>query len=289
MEPAEGSDGTDGRWRIARKVAEDRVVSTVDPGARHTHKSPEARRDSYRAHVAAGPETGIITDEQQSKAAGQENSDPALAEKFLACEDADDDTDGAGAAGHAGPDAAGSFHSAGDRDGGGRLAWYGDSAYGTGDLRDAIDKAGHDAEIKPKPLRPSAAGGFTVDDFTVNEEAGTVTCLAGHTAGPSRTRVATFGALRRDCPLRERCATCKTGRKLVLHTRDDLLRGARYGEPSETALIQQALAGDVRARRLAFNVNYMACVPGGGSWRQHPVPRLAPGRRPSGCTAERSA
>src|SRR6266576_1961539 len=46
VEPAEGSDGTDGRWRIARKVAEDRVISTVDPDARHTRKSPEARRDS---------------------------------------------------------------------------------------------------------------------------------------------------------------------------------------------------------------------------------------------------
>ena len=53
VEPAEGSDGRDGRWRIARKVAEDRVISTVDPGARHTRKSPEARRDGYRAHVAA--------------------------------------------------------------------------------------------------------------------------------------------------------------------------------------------------------------------------------------------
>ena len=31
----------------------------------------------------------------------------------------------------------------------------------------------------------------------------------------------------RDCPLRERCTTCKTGRKLVLHERDDLLRQAR--------------------------------------------------------------
>ena len=64
VEPAEGSDGTDGRWRIARKVAGDRVVSTVDPDARHTRKSPEARRDGYRAHVAADPETGIITDEK---------------------------------------------------------------------------------------------------------------------------------------------------------------------------------------------------------------------------------
>ena len=37
------------------------------------------------------------------------------------------------------------------------LAWYGDSAYGTGDLRDAIGKAGHQAVIKPKPLRPAVA------------------------------------------------------------------------------------------------------------------------------------
>jgi hypothetical protein len=84
VEPAEGSDGTDGRWRIARKVAGDRTVSTVDPDARHTRKSPEARRDGYRAHVAAEPGTGIITDEKLTKAAGQENSDPAVVEEFVA-------------------------------------------------------------------------------------------------------------------------------------------------------------------------------------------------------------
>ena len=219
VEPAEGSDGTDGRWRIARKVAEDRVVSTVDPDARHTRKSPEARRDGYRAHVAADPETGIITDEKLTKAAGQENSDPAVAEEFLAAEAAGD---GAGAT------PAASSGSGSDNGGGGDpLAWYGDSAYGTGDLRDAIKKAGHQAVIKPKPLRPAVEGGFTVDDFTVDEQEGTVTCPAGHTAVLSRTRIATFGALCRDCPLREQCTTCKTGRKLVLHQRDDLLRAAR--------------------------------------------------------------
>jgi hypothetical protein len=98
VEPAEGSDGTDGRWRIARKVAPDRVVSTVDPDARHTRKSPEARRDGYRAHVAAEPETGIITDEALTKAAGTENSDPGVAEKFLAADDGDQD--GTGEAAH---------------------------------------------------------------------------------------------------------------------------------------------------------------------------------------------
>ncbi len=89
--PAEGSDGTDGRWRIARKVAGDRVISTVDPDARHTRKSPEARRDGYRAHVAADPETGIITGEKLTGAAGTENSDPAVAEEFLAAEAGDGD------------------------------------------------------------------------------------------------------------------------------------------------------------------------------------------------------
>ncbi len=234
VEPAEGSDGTDGRWRIARKVAGDRVVSTVDPDARHTRKSPEARRDGYRAHVAADPGTGIITDEKLTKAAGQENSDPAVAEEFLAAE------------AEAGGDAPGGAGSADDRQprGGaqdvppadGDLSWYGDSAYGTGDLRDAIQKAGHQAVIKPKPLQAPVEGGFTVDDFTVHEEQGTVTCPAGHQVRLSRTRIATFGALCRDCPLRQQCTTCKTGRKLVLHERDDLLRAARADWAAPTGL-----------------------------------------------------
>lgn len=198
VEPAEGSDGTDGRWRIARRVAPDRVVSTVDPDARHTRKSPENRRDGYRAHVAAEPETGIITDEELTKAAGTENSDPAVAEKFL---DTEHDP----------------------------CEWYGDSAYGTGDLRGAMDGAeGHDAVIKPKPLQAPVEGGFTVDEFTVDDQAGTVSCPAGHTRPISeKTRTATFGALCRDCPLRQHCTKSRTGRKIVLHLRDDLLRQAR--------------------------------------------------------------
>ena len=67
---AEGSDGTDGRWRIARKVASDRVISTVDTQARHTRKSKSARRDGFRAHVAAEPGTGLITDCEMTMAAG---------------------------------------------------------------------------------------------------------------------------------------------------------------------------------------------------------------------------
>ena len=138
--PAEGSDGTDGRWRIARKVSQDRVISVNDPEARHTRKSPEARRDGYRAHAAACPETGIITGEELTQATGPDNSDAAVAARLLAE--------------------------------GQPAEIYGDSAYGTGGLRAALSGAGHTAVIKPGPLRPAVEGGFTIDDFTVDEAAG---------------------------------------------------------------------------------------------------------------------
>jgi hypothetical protein len=200
VEPAQGSDGTDGRWRIARKVAEDRVISTVDPDARHTRKSPENRRDGYRAHVAACPETGIITGGQLTKAAGEENSDAAVAAQFLAA--------------HAGGE-------------GSPYEWYGDSAYGTGDLRAAVHEAGHTAVIKPRQLKPAVEGGFTLDDFSVDENAAAVTCPAGLTRPISARRNVTFGAACRGCPLRARCTANKTGRALILHEHDALLRAAR--------------------------------------------------------------
>ena len=218
VEPAEGSDGRDGRWRIARKVAEDRVISTVDPQARHTRKSPEARRDGYRAHVAADPETGIITDEKLTGAAGTENSDAAVAAEFVAAETAAEGARGTGP------------RHGDDRDqddAGGQFAWYGDSAYGTGDLRAAIAGTGHRAVIKPWPLLPAVKGGFTADDFTPDAAAGTVTCPAGITRRITARNAVIFGAACRGCPLREQCTTARDGRTLHLHEHDGLLRAAR--------------------------------------------------------------
>jgi Transposase domain (DUF772)/Transposase DDE domain len=209
VEPAEGSDGMDGRWRIARKVAEDRVISTVDPETRHTRKSPENRRDGYRAHLAADPETGIITGEQLTRASGEDNSDAAVAGQFLA----------------------------GEAGGGGLpCAWYGDSAYGTGDLRAAITAAGHRAVIKPGPLRPAVEGGFTIDDFIVDEDARTMTCPAGLTRPVSARRYVTFGAACRACPLRGRCTTARDGRSFNLHPHDAILRAARAAWAAQPAL-----------------------------------------------------
>ena len=284
VEPAEGSDGRDGRWRIARKVAPDRVISTVDEQARHTRKSQHNRKDGYRAHLVNEPGTGLITDEALTMAAGPENSDAAIAARFvantvpnpnpnnqdrdeqdrdeqdrdeqapsgdgpiaadLAAPGSDTGTDDAGTDDtdcvltavtddHEGAVAAGAV--AGSNGQGEGLTWYGDSAYGTGDLRAAIKQAGHDAVIKPKPVQPAVPGGFTLDEFSVDEDSGTVTCPAGQTRQLSPNRTVTFGVLCRDCPLRTRCTTSKTGRSLDLHEHDALLRAARADWAADPAL-----------------------------------------------------
>jgi hypothetical protein len=150
VEPAEGSDGTDGRWRIARKVAGDRVISTVDPQARHVHKTVHHRQDGYKRHVAIEPDTGLFTEGKLTQAAGEDNHEAVVGLGLLEGED-------------------------------GELEVLGDGAYGTGDARAALAGQGHTAVIKPGPLRPAVADGFTIDEFTVDDQANTVTCPNGVT------------------------------------------------------------------------------------------------------------
>jgi transposase len=198
VEPADGSDGTDGRWRIARKVAEDRTISTVDIDARHVHKSVHHRQDGFKAHLAVEPDTGLIVAAELTKACGEDHHEAVVGLALL-----DDDID-------AGP-----------------FEVLADAAYGTGDARATLGEAGHTAIIKPPPLRPAVEGGFTIDEFTVDEPAGTVTCPNGVTRRITARRHVIFGAACRTCPLRPQCTTGKAGRTLSLHPHDALLRQAR--------------------------------------------------------------
>jgi len=210
VEPAEGSDGTDGRWRIARKVAPERVISTVDPEARHAHKTRARHQDGYKAHVKVEPDTGLITGCALTPAAGPAHSDAAVGIELLADE----------------PDP---------------LEVLGDAAYGTGELLDTLQQAGHTALIKPWPLRPAVDGGFTIDDFTVDEAAATVSCPNRVTRPITATRAVIFGARCRGCPLRARCTTSAKGRTLRLHPHDALQRAhrARATDPQFQAVYRQ--------------------------------------------------
>jgi Transposase DDE domain/Transposase domain (DUF772) len=230
VEPADDGDGTDGRWQIARRVAHDRVISTVDPDTRHAHKTVHRRTDGFTAHVVVEPDTGLITNTRLTPAAGPNNTDAVIGIELLA----DDPT-------LPGP-----------------VAVLGDSAYGTGDALDALGRAGHTPVIKPWPVKPAVPGGFTADDFTVDEAAGTATCPHGVTRSISRTRIVTFGAACRGCPLRARCTTDSRGRHLTLHPHDALQRAhrARAADPDFQAtyrrhrpMVERSLAWLTRGNR----------------------------------------
>jgi Transposase DDE domain len=101
-------------------VAENRVISTVDPQARHVHKTVHHRQDGYKAHVAIEPDTGLFTAGELTEASGEDNHEAVVGLDLL---DNDDQP--------------------------GPFGVLGDSAYGTGEARAALAEAGHTAIINP--------------------------------------------------------------------------------------------------------------------------------------------
>jgi IS5 family transposase len=196
VEPIEGSDGTDGQWRIAQNVAGDRVISTVDTEARHAHKTVHRRQDGFKAHIAIEPDTGIITDCALTKASGAANHEAVIGVDLLQDEDAP-------------------------------VRVLGDSAYGTGAARAALASAGHVAVIKPLPLRTPVPGGFTLDDFTIDFDARTATCPASHTLPIRTTGTVSFERYCRSCPLASQCTTAVRGRNLTISIYEQQQRAAR--------------------------------------------------------------
>ena len=216
----------DGSFAIARRVAKDRVISTVDPQTRHGHKTVTRGFDGYKGHVAVDPDTEVITATEVSAGnAGDASAAEALIGDLLdghthdtGHEDtADEDTVRAGEVGEAGD---------GDDDG----CVYGDNAYGTGELHDRLERAG--IESKCKTQQPVGAGGrFTKDRFDVDLDADTVTCPAGRTAPIRRGRdgggTAHFGPACTGCPLREQCTTSADGRTVQVGIHERQLAAAR--------------------------------------------------------------
>ena len=75
-----------GSWRIARRVAEDRIVSVVDPDARHAHKTVARRQDGFKAHLAVEPDTGIVTGCQLTQASGAGSGDAVAGIDLIAAD-----------------------------------------------------------------------------------------------------------------------------------------------------------------------------------------------------------
>ena len=198
-----------GAGTIPERVATDRVISVVDPESRHMHKSRSLYRDGYKAHLCVEPETGLVSACALTPASA---SDAPVGTTLLEGEDEG-------------------------------LRIYADAAYGSGEMLAALKTVGYASVVKPPLLAVAVEGGFSRDDFVVDEAAGTLTCPAGHVVALTATRRATFGVRCRDCPLRSRSTTATSGRTMHLHEHHALLvaNRARFAD--------EGVVSDYRKRR----------------------------------------
>lgn len=210
-----------GYFFIARRTAKDRVISTVDPEARHGHKTSARSFDGYKGHIAIDPDSEIIT----AAAAGPANGGDGTMLRELITDvipvPADADTTDTHPIDEASVNEDGALTQA-------RPVIYGDAAYGGGANLAFLEGAG--AGVMTKVQRPQAPGGrFSKEHFAIDLAASTVTCPNGIqvSIGGASARSAKFGDSCRSCPLREQCTTAAGGRVVSIGPHEALLQQAR--------------------------------------------------------------
>jgi len=229
--------GADGLFRIARKVARDRVISTVDPEARHGHKTRSRNFDGYKGHVAIDPDSEIITATQVTPGnVGDAEPVPELLDDVLPTAAPDTgSTDGAASAPCDSPTAVPDTEATATatpfkEPPASPVKVYGDASYGTAAVLERLEAAG--AESFTKTQLPAARRGmYSQASFQVDTVAQTITCPNGRVAHFSaRNAVAAFGAHCSGCPLRQACTQSKRGRTIRVHPKHDLLARTRANQ-----------------------------------------------------------
>jgi hypothetical protein len=213
---------------IRHGVAPDRVISVVDPEMRHGRKSAAKRIDGYKAHLLSDHDSELILGVAVTPANHSDGPEAAP----LVVE--------ARAAGVAVTEV------------------LGDTAYGDGDTRVAVEGAG--AKVTAKTQLPTPTGRFVKTDFAIDPDGPSATCPAGQvTTHATTTRdhkgrsvaVLQFAAaVCGACPLRSGCTTSPDGRRLVLNFHEARLQAARaeQARPStrkklrRRALVERKLA-----------------------------------------------
>ena len=212
----------DGSFRIARKVAADRVISTVDPDARHGHKSSARGFDGYKGHASVDPDSELVTATTATPGnVGDAAAAPGLLAELVDQVQATPPASIAASDAHGGPQRP-------------TPTVYGDSAYGTGPLLAGLHAATIDPRVKIQAaVAPN--GHFTKDQFQIDLVAGTVTCPARRTApiaynaNPRHRHhgQASFGPACGSCPLRDQCTSAAAGRTVTITPYEHELAAAR--------------------------------------------------------------
>lgn len=223
-------EGEDGVLRIARRVAKDRIISTVDPEARHGHKTNARGFDGYKGHAAVDPDSELIT---ATTVTPGNAGDSHVAEELIA-DLVGNTNDAPGDEERKPPDG-------GPRDGEkagdpspppdpGRPILYGDNSYGTGKLHARMSQVGIESRCKTQvPTAPS--GLFSKTRFAIDLKGGTVTCPAQVTVSIRKTSdgggTAHFGKHCVTCPLRTQCTQSNAGRTISMGPHEEFLSHAR--------------------------------------------------------------
>ncbi|MBN2873045.1 MAG: transposase [Halothiobacillaceae bacterium] len=219
--------GEDGVFRIARRVARDRLISTIDVEARHGHKSRARTFDGYKSHLSVDPDEELITNVAVTAAntADREVIDELLDEPTTGAPGADAESVASEpGADNAEDDGSNSQNGSGPKG----FEVYGDSAYAGGATLDEQTRRGHDMRAKVPAVRNT--NGYSKDQFRVDLAGGTVTCPADRTVNIRaglRHRVARFGALCQSCPLRADCTKSRRGRVISIHPQEAALQHAK--------------------------------------------------------------
>jgi hypothetical protein len=194
----------DATFRVARRVARDRIISMVDPDARHGHKTAARGFDGYKGHVAVDPDSEIITDTIVTPGNA---GDASVATDLI-----DDLTDSARS------------------DGDGDATVFGDSAYGTGQFQQYLEDNDITSGCRTQPAAAPAAM-FGKDRFTVDLDDDTVSCPAEVTVSIRRgvhgDGLASFGEHCITCPLRAQCTNATEGRTIRVNVFEAALARAR--------------------------------------------------------------
>ena len=220
----------DRMYRIVRQVAKDRVISTVDPEARHGHKTSARGFDGYKGHVAVDPDSEIITKTAVTAGnAGDASVAVDLIEDLVeARRSVDEGMSAQRDNTRSGSDPEPGMEDEPDCE---RPTVYGDSAYGTGEFLSHLSEESLDSSCKTMVPR-NRHGLFPKGDFKVDLETETVTCPAGVTT-PIRRRakgkgLAFFADACTDCRLRAECTQASRGRRILVGPHERHLAAARH-------------------------------------------------------------
>ena len=148
----------DGAFRIARRVAPDRVISTVDPEARHGHKTEARGYDGYKGHMAIDPDSEIIIAAEVTAA---NVGDGSVAKELLA------DVIAPAPSAESAPAESSAVEGTTPEP----VEVYGDASYGSAEVLTHLEKAGAVANVKVQAAT-APDGHFTKDAFQIQSREG---------------------------------------------------------------------------------------------------------------------